>query len=225
MGSSSSSSSSHFHHSPTLDEEPPANAEKEPMLLLDTTGSMAMAVSPTDSTPRKDVIREAIGIIVKKLGEQDSQAEHEEGGGGLRTVTFADGHAKDIDDLNPKNLKEKWDKIKWVGGTHIMPGWKAMHKAYMEEFGSRPVKDRPIMMALVITDGEAVDGAILAEDIKTIKGYVFVTFAILGYGADHDACLASYKKIEAENSHVKVLTFESETNPEVIASALLKMIQ
>jgi len=217
--------SAHFSHDPSLNETPPANAEKEPMLLLDTTGSMNNGVSATDETPRKDVIREAIGLIVKKLGEQDSQADHEDSGGGLRTITFSDGQAHDIDDLNPKNLKEKWAKIVWGGGTLIMPGWKKLNKAYMEEFGSRPIKERPIMMALVITDGEAADSQALAEDIKTIKGFVFVTFAIMGFGSEHDKCLESYKKIEADNTHVKVLTFESETNPEVIASALLKLLE
>jgi len=83
---------------------------------------MNYGVSATDSTPRKDVIREAISIIVTTLGKEDSQAKHEASGGGLRTVTFAGGQAHDIDDLNPRNLRDKWAKIKWAGGTRIMPG-------------------------------------------------------------------------------------------------------
>jgi len=226
MGNQSSHAGT-FHHDPSLDQNPPADAEREPMLLLDTTGSMALAVSESDNTPRKDVIREAIGLIVKKLGDEDSQAvnEQEKGGGGLRTITFAGGKAKDIDDLNSGNLKKKWEKIKWEGGTWIMPGWKELNNAYMEEFGDRPPNKRPIMMALVITDGEAQDSTTLAEEIKTIKGFVYVTFAIIGYGEEHDKCLASYRAIEAANTHVRVVTLESETNPEVIASTLLKMLE
>jgi len=83
---------------------------------------MNYGVSATDTTPRKDVIREAISIIVTTLGKEDSQAKHEASGGGLRTVTFAGGQAHDIDDLNPRNLRDKWAKIKWAGGTRIMPG-------------------------------------------------------------------------------------------------------
>ncbi len=67
--------------------------EKEPMLLLDTTGSMNYHTSATDPTPRKDTIREAISIIVDKLAAEDSQASKEEEGGGIRTITFADGTA------------------------------------------------------------------------------------------------------------------------------------
>ncbi len=55
------------------DELPLPNAEKEPMLLLDVTGSMNEATSATDPTPRKDTVREAIGILVSKLAQQDSQ--------------------------------------------------------------------------------------------------------------------------------------------------------
>ena len=49
--------------------------EKEPMLLLDTTGSMNYRTSATDPTPRRDTIREAISIIVSRLAAADSQAE------------------------------------------------------------------------------------------------------------------------------------------------------
>lgn len=47
--------------------------EKEPMLLLDITGSMNYSASANDPTPRKDVIREAIGMIVERLGAADRQ--------------------------------------------------------------------------------------------------------------------------------------------------------
>lgn len=83
---------------------------------------MNYGASASDSTPRKDVVREAISIIVATLGKEDSQASHEAEGGGLRTVTFAGGQAHDLDDLNPRNLKDKWAKIRWAGGTRIMPG-------------------------------------------------------------------------------------------------------
>ncbi len=68
--------------------------EKEPMLLLDTTGSMNFGTAENDSTPRRDTIREAISIIVTRLAAADSQAGKEAEGGGLRTVTFADGQSR-----------------------------------------------------------------------------------------------------------------------------------
>lgn len=199
--------------------------EKEPMLLLDTTGSMNYPTSESDSTPRKDTIREAISLIVSELAAQDSQASKEEEGGGLRTVTFAGGNAYDLDDLNPNNLSQKWAGIHWAGGTRIMPGLNKLIEVYNDEFGSRPAADRPLLMALVITDGEADDTDRFAQAVAQAAGGVYFALAIIGYGPEHDAALRQYKAIEDKNAHVKVLPFASETDPNVIARALLRLIE
>jgi len=199
--------------------------EKEPMLLLDTTGSMNYGSAANDPTPRKDVIREAISIIVERLGAEDSQAAEEEEGGGLRTVTFADGQAHDIGDLNPDNLQEKWSHIRWAGGTRIMPGFNTLLKTYSDEFGSEPLEERPLLLALVITDGEADDTEAFKNTVARAAGSMYVALAIIGYGAEHDRALRAYQQVEAQNAHVKVLPFAGETDPEVIASALLRMIE
>lgn len=194
------------------------------MLLLDTTGSMNYPTSATDQTPRKDTIREAITLIVDALAAEDSQAAHEEEGGGLRTVTFADGKATDIGDLNPDNLRQKWGQIYWAGGTRILPGWNTLIDTYQDEFGQEPPAERPLLLALVITDGEADDTDRFAQAISGAAGGVYVVVSLIGYGAEHDRALAAYRRIEESNAHVKVLTFASETNPQVIADALLRMI-
>jgi len=199
--------------------------EKEPMLLLDTTGSMNYGSAANDPTPRKDVIREAISIIVERLGAEDSQAAEEEEGGGLRTVTFADGQAHDIGDLNPDNLQEKWSHIRWAGGTRIMPGFNTLLKTYSDEFGSEPLEERPLLLALVITDGEADDTEAFKNTVARAAGSMYVALAIIGYGAEHDRALRAYQQVEAQNAHVKVLPFAGETDPEVIAGALLRMIE
>ena len=86
--------------------------EKEPMLLLDTTGSMNYPAEEGGQVKRREVIQEAIKIIVAELAQEDTQAAHEEEGGGLRTVTFAGGDAYDVEDLNPNNLHDKWSQIR-----------------------------------------------------------------------------------------------------------------
>ena len=199
--------------------------EKEPMLLLDTTGSMNYPTSENEPTPRKDTIREAISLIVSELAAQDSQAAKEEEGGGLRTVTFAGGNAYDLDDLNPNNLAQKWAGIRWAGGTRIMPGLNKLIEVYNDEFGSRPAADRPLLMALVITDGEADDTDQFARAVAQAAGGVYFALAIIGYGPEHDAALRQYKAIEEKSAHVKVLPFAAETDPNVIARALLRMIE
>ncbi|HEY7832063.1 MAG TPA: vWA domain-containing protein [Ktedonobacterales bacterium] len=199
--------------------------EKEPMLLLDTTGSMNYPTSEGDSTPRKDTIKEAIGLIVAELASEDSQAAGEAEGGGLRTVTFAGGNAEDLDDLNPNNLEQKWAGIHWAGGTRIMPGLNKLIGVYNDEFGKRPAADRPLLMALVITDGEADDTDQFARAVAQAAGGVYFALAIIGYGPEHDAAVRQYKAIEQQNAHVKVLPFAAETDPNVIARALLRMIE
>jgi hypothetical protein len=198
---------------------------KEPMLLLDTTGSMNFAVSETSQTPRHTVIQEAISIVVQRLAAEDSEAANEEGGGGLRTITFANGTAHDLEDLNPTNLDSKWSGIQWDGGTVIMPGWQKLLSVYSEEFGSRPVASRPKLLALIITDGEARDYQQFTNAIKALSGNIYIEMAVIGYGAEHDQALAAYQKAaEANPGHVEVRTFGSETNPETIATGLLSMI-
>lgn len=198
--------------------------EKEPMLLLDTTGSMGWPAAEGATTTRSAVIREAISTVVAKLAAEDSQAEHEDDGGGLRTITFADGTAHDIGDLNPDNLRQKWSRINWGGGTRIMPGFNLLLKTYTDEFGSKPQAERPLLLALVITDGEADDTATFSETVKRAAGSMYVVLAIIGYGAEHDRALKAYQQVEANNGHVKVLPFAGETDPETIASALMRMI-
>jgi hypothetical protein len=104
-----------------------------------------------------------MGIIVEKLGAEDSQAAAEEeageDAGGLMTVTFAVDNVQKIGDLSPDNWREKWSKIRWGNQTEIMPGWNALNEVYLDEFGDTPALDRPKMLALIITDGEAKPGS------------------------------------------------------------------
>lgn len=199
--------------------------EKEPMLLLDVTGSMNYRTSEADLTPRKNVIHEAISIIVEKLAAADSQAEHEGEGGGLRTVTFADGRANDIGDLNPANLQSKWNAIQWGGGTRIVPGMNLLLKTYTNEFGKKPPEERPLLLALVITDGEAEDTEAFRDIVARSAGSMYVALAVIGYGTEHDQAVKAYQQVASQNGHVKVLSFGGETDPQVIANALLRMIE
>ena len=56
-------------------------------------------------------------------------------------------------------------------------------------------------------------------------GSMYVALAIIGYGSEHDRALQAYQQVEAQNAHVKVLQFAGETDPEVIAGALMRMME
>ncbi|MGH9067984.1 MAG: hypothetical protein ACRD0J_10925, partial [Acidimicrobiales bacterium] len=175
----------------------PAGVENEPMLLLDTTGSMSYPVAEGSTIERRQVIGEAIGRVVEIMAAKDSQAAKEQAAGeekgGLMTITFAGGSAECIDDLNPENWRQKWNAIRWGGGTRILPGWNKLVDTYMEEFGEVPKQDRPHLLALVVTDGEADDTEDFAKTIVQARAGTYVCVAILGFGAEHDQALQAYR--------------------------------
>ena len=207
-----------------------APQEIETMLLLDTTESMNWSSSETDQTPRKDVVGEAIGTIVEVLAAADSQAakeaeeQEDEEAGGLRTVLFSGNRpGRDIGDLNPDNLQAKWNAIQWIGDTWIVPGFNSLLQAYRSEFGSRPPEARPVLRALIITDGEAKDGDQFDALLERVSGNMYVIIATVGHGHDHDRAVAAYQAIAQHNPHLRVVNL-SGADPETISKTLLSMI-
>jgi hypothetical protein len=212
----------------------PAGIPREPIALIDTSGSMTWsAAGPDLSTPpaRCAVVGESMGALVAALEGQDSQAagEQAEGDtdkGGLLVHLFADQDTE-LGDLNSANWRAKWDSIRWGGQTRIMAAWQAAQDAYLEEFGEVPVTTRPALLTLVLTDGEAADGAQFAEVMRAAdaKSNMYFCIAIVGFGTEHDATLKSYKAVEAANPHhVRVVTFGGQADPQAIANALISLV-
>ncbi len=212
----------------------PAGVPREPIALIDTSGSMTWsAAGPDLAAPpaRRDVLGEAMGALVSALEEQDSQAAAEHAGGdmdkgGLLVHTFAD-QATERGDLNSANWRAKWGSIRWGGQTHIRAAWQAAQDAYLEEFGQVPVTTRPALLTLVITDGEAADAAEFAEVMRGAgaSSNMYFCIAIIGFGTEHDATLQSYRAVEAANpDHVRVVTFGGESDPQAVANALISLV-
>jgi uncharacterized protein YegL len=203
--------------------------EKEPMLLLDTTGSMSYPIAEGSAITRKDLVGEALGALVGALEAFDSQALDEaaagEDAGGVMTITFAGGFATNIGDLARRNWREKWDKIQWGGGTAIMPGWALLEETYADEFGDRPNLDRPNILGIVVTDGELTDAAQFEATLRATSSRTFVVIALVGYGTEHDDALRSYQKIAETNKRIRVVSFDSETDPLQIAADLLELVK
>ncbi len=110
----------------------------------------------------------------------------------------------------------------WDGGTLIMPGLSKLLEVYNEEFGDRPVAQRPKLMALIITDGEARDYQKFVNAIKTLSGNIYIELAIIGYGDEHDRALKAYQTAAEQNpGHVEVRTFGSQTNPHPVRARQL----
>lgn len=205
-----------------------AQVEVEPKLLLDVTRSMRWPASANSKTPRKDVVGEALGAVVEVLTERDSQAAAEKAAGkdagGLDTVLFAGGSATHIDDLSPDNWRDKWNRIVWDGGTLIMPGWDKLMEVYLEEFNTRPKQDRPILLALVITDGEAEDTDAFIAELARTQGSTYACVVIVGFGDEHDKALAKYQAAAANSKNVRIVSFDSVTTPATISDGLLSLL-
>jgi len=95
----------------------------------------------------------------------------------------------------------------------------------MEEFGDRPAAERPALLVVVITDGEARDYRDFVHAMSKIdQGNVYVVMAVIGDGPEHDKTLRAYQQIDAEVKNFRVVTFGGETNPTVISDGLLSLM-
>lgn len=198
------------------------------MLLLDTSMSMNWGVSGSDDTPRRVLVCDALRGVVAALAEHDAQGADEEGGGGLRTVTFTSihhvPHVEDIGDVNPANFSAKWAGIQWRGSTVIRPGFDKLFQVYMDEFGARPPAERPKLVAIVITDGEAEDTEAFAAALATVGAGVYVALAIIGFGDEHDAAMRAYLSVAARNSHVRVVSLAAVSDSALVTRTVMSML-
>ena len=95
-----------------------------------------------------------------------------------------------------------------------------------QEFGGRPLSDRPLLLALVITDGEAEDTEAFAQLLaRETDGMVWVTLAIIGTGLEYERTLHLYQSIAQRQRNVRVIPFSGETDPNLIAQACLAALE
>jgi hypothetical protein len=205
-----------------------SDVEIEPVALIDTSGSNEWPAVENGRVSRWELVTELMQGVVGKLAALDSQAEHEEDGGGLMTVRFANpkGNAHEatvIGDLNPDNFATLWGKISVGGGTWAMPGWNLMLDNFVAEF--KDEEEVPVLGVLAVTDGQMAD---LSDFTKTIAGVgdtVKVVLAVHGYGDDHDEAVAAYKKVESAHPNaLRVLQVTPGTPPNVVGDAMLAIL-
>lgn len=206
----------------------PKGQKKEVIVLLDTSGSMEWEAADGSPVTRWQVVSEAMPLFVAALEAQDSEAQAEQAGGsdekgGLLIHGFSNLHTE-LGDFNSSNFTRKWAGITVGGGTTIMPAWRAAQEDYMEEFGDLDAFDRPALLTLVITDGEATDAAEFGAVLEKAKTGTYFAVAIVGHGDEHDKTLASYSSAAKANpKHVTVVSFDSVTNPRDLATDLITL--
>jgi len=196
---------------------------KWPVMLLDTTGSMNEPCSNGGTLARKDLVYQCVGVLCDMLaGMDDAETQPPGWRRGCPAITF-NGIEKGVyrGFLHADNLQPEWATIKFHGGTHIMDGWRTMLSTYQNHFTEFPQDQWPLLLCLIITDGELLDGHEFEQHLKHVHGRAFVEIAVVGYGEDHDRALRHYRHISHHHHHVRVTSFTGETDPRAIAVALL----
>lgn len=219
-----------------------ANRRKEPILLLDLSTSMDWEAAPGEpewngsTGGRRGIVIEALAGLVAALEDEDSEAAGEQAGGsdergGLLCHGFGNTHIE-IGDLNSANLQRRLNQIPWGGRTYIMPAWKAALADYDEEFGDRDPDEQPVLLTLVLTDGEADDWEQFSSVLEKATAKRVFVVAVVGYGDRHDATLRAYQDAARRNTaqdkfgkqHVRVVSFDSVTDPQEIATDLITLL-
>lgn len=204
----------------------PAGQNKEVICLLDTSDSMNWEAAEGSNVSRWSVVTEALPAFVAALENQDTEAAAEQAGGddekgGLLIHGFSNIHTE-LGDFNTSNIARRMQSIRVGGGTTIMPAWRAAQEDYMEEFGDRDALDRPALLTLVITDGEATDAADFGQVLSKAGVGRYFAVAVVGHGRDHDKTLRSYQAAaDANPKHVALMSFDSVTNPKTLADDLI----
>jgi len=201
--------------------------QKWPVLLMDTTGSMTHACSRNSDLPRQNLVFQSAWHLVSRIAPYDDAEEKYvyEQGIGLPCVTFngiEGGKFRGL--LHPNNIVNEFNQIRFHGATHIMDGWKAMLDRYEMQFQDRPQSNRPLLLCLLITDGEIQDAEEFERHLKRVRGRVFVEIAVVGFGEDHDNAIRHYRRIARTHDHVRVTEFTDKTDPDAIARQLLSLV-
>lgn len=224
----------------------------EPVLFWDRSGSTLWSTAPggkdfPDPGSRRYVMSEAMRQLVTHLDNLDTEEKGEQAGGsddlgGILTFFFGSESSDGID-LNPSNFERHVGKpgqmgdVPWGGGTYIMPAWSQALKEYDGEFGDRPAQERPVHLAMIATDGELEDMDDFQQQALTTAG-PHRQFLVMIFGADgdgdprHSQCLAQYQRVAKQQqdaephhkSYIKVVSFDSVTDPAEIAQDAITLI-
>lgn len=197
---------------------------KWPIIILDTTGSMEEAVALNSMKKRDELVKDICRIISWRLASVDT-ADRKQAQSGVPLITFnmIDGGV-DRGFLHPTNFDAEWRNIEFHGRTHIMDGWRKMLTKYEQNFTDRPQDTWPLLLCLIITDGELQDGVEFEQHLKHVHGRAFVEIAVVGYGEDHDRACSHYAKISKKHPHVRCTPFSSLEDADIIVNQLLSMI-
>jgi len=216
-------------------EKPMTERELEVILIGDVSGSNAEQAAPDSPMTKQELITAALPHLVAALEGDDAQAAREQAGGssekgGVRTfwanepepIEFEEGEdesedVRDAGDLNSANIPEKLAQIPWGGRTYLMPAVRAAEVAYQAEFGEVPLRKRPAMEVLIVTDGKLNDPDEFERWLAQADETCVVAVAVVGYGKGHDAAVSHYQDLARKNKFITCAALTGVSNPAEVA--------
>ena len=207
-------------------DRPRTRFAKEPVLILDGSGSEAENADPEGTITKTELICGIIGQLVPVMEGDDAEAAAEQasgqaGRGGCRAfvgnvpdpIVFAEGEdesddPRDLGDINSLNLAAKQDafraQVALRARTYIRPAFEAAKHAFDAEFPGDKGKDRALEIVF-LNDGKLDDEKLVEQWVAEHAGpRCLVCVVVVGHGPGHDAAVAAWNKIAAGNKYLAV---------------------
>lgn len=212
-------------------EQPKTERELEPIALIDVSGSNQEQAGPDSPMTKQELVSQILPLIVGALEADDAQAAREQAGGsedkgGLRAfafnepgeIAFGEGEdesddERDLGDLNSANITAKMARLPWGGRTYIMPAVRAAEHAFQAEFGDIPLRKRPAIELLVLTDGKLNDAEEFEAWLAQADETCVVAVAVVGYGSGHDQAVAHYQALAQQNKFLTYVALTGVSDP------------
>lgn len=212
--------------------------EIEVIEIMDVSGSNDEQAGPDSRMTKKELIIAMQPHLVAALEGDDSQAAAEQADGssdkgGVRVfyanepqpIVFEEGEDESDDprdgkDHNTANVQDRLRQVPWGGRTYLMPAIHAAETAYQAEFGDRPMRNRPALEVLIITDGKLSDPEPFEKWLSQADELCVVAVAVIGYGDGHDEAVRHYRKLAAKNKYLTVVALTGVSDPREVAMDL-----
>jgi hypothetical protein len=216
-------------------EKPKTDRELEVIEIIDVSGSNAEPAGPDTPMTKQQLIIGAQPHLVAALEGDDSQAAREQAGGssdkgGVRVfyanephpLQFKEGEDESDDerdggDHNTANVLDKLTEIPWGGRTYLMPAINAAECAYQAEFGEVPLRKRPAMEVLIITDGKLSDPDEFEAWLAQADELCVIAVAVIGYGRGHDEAVRHYQALAEKNKFITTVALTGVSDPKEVA--------
>jgi hypothetical protein len=216
-------------------EKPKTDRELEVIEIIDVSGSNGEPAGPDSPMTKQELIIGAQPHLVGALEGDDSQAAREQSGGssakgGVRVfyanepqpIEFKEGEDESDDerdggDHNTANVLDKLKEIPWGGRTYLMPAINAAEYAYQAEFGEIPLRKRPAMEVLIVTDGKLNDPDEFEGWLAQADELCVIAVAVIGFGKGHDMAVEHYQALAEKNKFITCVALTGVSDPREVA--------